>query len=748
MDNARSKISVWRSIVLVFVLAFMLNIPSASGHSYPNAYYRGTSPPVTNPDWMADLPDDLLISELSIPGTHDTMADCCGVGPQTQTMDLPEQLISGLRAFDIRLRSIENVFAIHHSYSFLDVFFGDVLDDAISFLNAHPDEIIVMSVQKASDVKSASTLTFEDIFRNYMRDYSSHIWLPNATTGFDSQGFSLMPTLGEVRGKIVFINGYRGGFGSSLPQYVLRWQNDYVQNDWSPPNLYSKWEDVKTHMNNSNTRIQTDKSNLYMSFLSASGLHFPYFWAGGHASEGEGAIRLVTGSTTADCNSSCLSDLPRGACLGEWCSIYNEGINILTYEYLNGTLTPYKGTPYDTSHIKFVGILLMDFPGGDLINTIIQLNPWNYPPIANAGGSYIVDEGSIVNFDASNSIDEDGDTMQYRWDIDDDGTWDTEWNTAPQADFIWDDDYTGTVEVEVTDSKHTDNDSTSVTVNNVAPTVKIDQIADGKEFILTNLAVNFAGSFTDPGADDHSGMIKWGDGSSFPYMFPTTSPVNNVHFYTDAGDYNVLFTITDDDLGTNTASALVKIVTPAEAASEAIEELQLINDRDVGRALVDLEGANNGKGKGGALDHLENDDINAALVKIGKALEDLIKAEEGDVNLDLSETKKLLTVIARSATVEMIQDAESASVTAEDQANSINAKALYDEGVVLLEAGDYLGAVSKFQDALRQAQDISGLSGAAGRVTSSEGLFYLLYILMVIVLISVLTNRNSKNNQI
>lgn len=80
-------------------------------------------------DWMSWVPDDVPLGVLSIPGTHDTMADCkngCFMGPddlpyvehtvpldinlvdltkitQTQSLSLIEQLEAGVRFLDIRL---------------------------------------------------------------------------------------------------------------------------------------------------------------------------------------------------------------------------------------------------------------------------------------------------------------------------------------------------------------------------------------------------------------------------------------------------------------------------------------------------------------------------------------------------------------------------------------------------------------------------------------------------------------------
>ena len=41
--------------------------------------------------------------------------------------------------------------------------------------------------------------------------------------------------------------------------------------------------------------------------------------------------------------------------------------------------------------------------------------------------------GEYIQYDASESYDPQGNTLLYRWDFNDDGIWDTAWNTSPTA---------------------------------------------------------------------------------------------------------------------------------------------------------------------------------------------------------------------------------------------------------------------------------------------------------------------------
>ncbi len=69
--------------------------------------------------------------------------------------------------------------------------------------------------------------------------------------------------------------------------------------------------------------------------------------------------------------------------------------------------------------------------------------------VADAGGPYEASEGETITFDASGSQGPQGVNLQYRWDFEGDGSWDTTFSESPIATHTWSDDYAGTAYVEV-----------------------------------------------------------------------------------------------------------------------------------------------------------------------------------------------------------------------------------------------------------------------------------------------------------
>ncbi|MEN8239720.1 MAG: PKD domain-containing protein, partial [Actinomycetota bacterium] len=202
----------------------------------------------------------------------------------------------------------------------------------------------------------------------------------------------------------------------------------------------------------------------------------------------------------------------------------------------------------------------------------------NLPPIADANGPYVVDEGSTVALDATGSTDPDGDALTYAWDFDADGAFDDAVGATPIFGPLGDNDVV-TVEVRVTDTNGAfDDDTAIVTIDNVPPDVLIDggQTTTIDEGDLLDVLAGFS----DPGwLDTYSADIDWGTGENDPgtVLVTVSGPpvdvgtVTGSHQYGDNGHFTVTVTVTDDDggVGSDDFALTVDNVDPTATIDES-----------------------------------------------------------------------------------------------------------------------------------------------------------------------------------
>jgi hypothetical protein len=134
----------------------------------------------------------------------------------------------------------------------------------------------------------------------------------------------------------------------------------------------------------------------------------------------------------------------------------------------------------------------------DSTPTVSTATPNGCDPEAIIADPPVTAEGSAVSLDGSGSIanGDDGDTLTYAWDLDDDGAYDD--STSPTPSVTFGDNGQFTVSLRVTNTAgYADTADAIVTVTNVAPTVTIDpgQITSRAE----NQALPVLATFTDPG---------------------------------------------------------------------------------------------------------------------------------------------------------------------------------------------------------------------------------------------------------
>ena len=197
---------------------------------------------VDGPCWMSHVDDDKYLDELSIPGTHDS--GTCSVDNDTEPQSsqvkcqqdyIPTQLLEGIRYFDIRLGKGDNPGIDHGMYYLLkkDAYFlhlSDVIGYFKTFLNENPTEALIMLVSRGNDEATDESVT--TAFAKVLDD--------NPKLFYTS---SRVPTLGEVRGKIVLLRRF-GLDGDSVSGHT--WGLDLTQ-----------WDDkIKAHSGQSMCLVQ------------------------------------------------------------------------------------------------------------------------------------------------------------------------------------------------------------------------------------------------------------------------------------------------------------------------------------------------------------------------------------------------------------------------------------------------------------------------------------------------------------
>lgn len=163
---------------------------------------------VDGPCWMKYVDDNKFLDELSIPGTHDS--GTCSVDNDTEPQSsqvkcqqdyIPTQLLEGIRYFDIRLGKGDNPGICHGDFYLFKkdgdyLHLSDVIGYFKTFLSENPREALIMLASRGNDEATDDSVT--TAFAKVMGD--------NPDLFYTS---SHVPTLGEVRGKIVLLRRFR-----------------------------------------------------------------------------------------------------------------------------------------------------------------------------------------------------------------------------------------------------------------------------------------------------------------------------------------------------------------------------------------------------------------------------------------------------------------------------------------------------------------------------------------------------------
>jgi len=312
--------------------------------------------------WMSELPDDRRLDEINMVGTHDSGAVHGGDAVACQTMGIRDQLKMGVRVLDMRCHHKNNTLLIYHGVFDQKQTGREFMQQVVTYLKDYPTETVLVRVKKEGDAEGCSHGFVQD-FREQVFDF------------FEAQKPGIfwkggpMPTMKEVRGKVVILYNFGDWTAGWNYAHAMDIQDMYaLKTNWD---LYAKWEAVKAQLEKAYQ--QGPGRGLVMNYLSASTGSFPYFVASGKSSPGTLDPQLATGLTTPGWKNS-YPDFPRISCFLGVCSIVFDGTNHLTYMYIPRLVADCQSRNGGNLGKMYLGILMADFVGPDLIDRVIKTN--------------------------------------------------------------------------------------------------------------------------------------------------------------------------------------------------------------------------------------------------------------------------------------------------------------------------------------------------------------------------------------
>ncbi|MDJ1492796.1 phosphatidylinositol-specific phospholipase C [Cytophagaceae bacterium DM2B3-1] len=250
--------------VSIFTVAFLLVGCQSESPVQPKASHSSKSAKVAYSlnNWMSLVSSSLTLSQLSIPGTHDSGAlyEPVSGTAKCQNLTIGNQLAAGIRFLDVRCRHIDNAFAIHHGAIYQNLNFDDVLNACWSFLASNPTETIIMSVKEEYNSSNVSR-TFEQTFDSYIQKNPNQWYLGSS-----------VPALGTVRGKIVLLRRFGA---TSTPKGIdaTNWADNTtftsgilnVQDYYNVSSADQKWTSIT---NQFNAALAGSSNTLYLNYTS------------------------------------------------------------------------------------------------------------------------------------------------------------------------------------------------------------------------------------------------------------------------------------------------------------------------------------------------------------------------------------------------------------------------------------------------------------------------------------------------
>ena len=179
--------------------------------------------------WMVSLDDYAYLSQVSIPGTHDS---CTGegwsgamgtiFGPSmglTQELTISQQLECGIRAFDLRPCVSGSELVINHGILQTKAKFATVIAQLCRFVADNPTEFVVVVMRHEDDGDNGNT-NWGQLVSQCLQDGTIRPWLADYRRDL---------TVGDLRGRVLVLS--RDSYGDNpVGAYLNGWGHaaDYI----------------------------------------------------------------------------------------------------------------------------------------------------------------------------------------------------------------------------------------------------------------------------------------------------------------------------------------------------------------------------------------------------------------------------------------------------------------------------------------------------------------------------------------
>lgn len=212
------------------------------------------------PSWMADLDQNALITQISIPGTHDSATGagrCDGKAYcEAQTYGFTTQLDKGIRFFDIRIAYKDGDLKFYHNIYNLNLNFKAAIDVVEAHLTQNPSEFVIFLIKQEHSDVSADRFWLR--VNDQINDYPATLFHLDKS----------VPTVAEAAGKIIIMARNK----STHPQgYHVEWDKNTVHCQGYDSDLRYVVEDhYSLNYVGTDTKFAEVAQNLYLAGICAT----------------------------------------------------------------------------------------------------------------------------------------------------------------------------------------------------------------------------------------------------------------------------------------------------------------------------------------------------------------------------------------------------------------------------------------------------------------------------------------------